>query len=551
MASLSAYTDVLGTRKAAHLLRRAVFGATKKEIDAWAAKTPQQAVAVLLTSSNNIPLPPKDPATGNTWVNPKPSEANSDGDDLKQQTKVWWLTQMRTSPLNSQEKFTYFLHTHFTTIETRIEYAPAIYYQNALFRHYALGNFKELSKKICIDNAMLVFLDGRRNEVGRPNENFAREFFELYSIGKGPQRGPNDYTNYTEDDIVEASKVFSGFGTDEDYTNMDADTGLAIGKVKTNDGGLAARHDASTKTFSSAFQNTVISPSEVIDGKATEEAALDEIDQLIEMVFAQEETARHICRKLYRFFVYYEITEEIEKDIIEPLAETFRNNNYEIKPVLEQLFTSEHFYDLDNTQNDDDNIGAIIKSPLELVIGTLRFFKAELPDETSLSHYYQAYISGVLKEMQLQGLDLYEPFEVAGYAAYHQAPAFHRNWISANYLAQRYKFTENLINGFYNDDDLLLCRLDVMEYVNDPNNISDPSNPELMVRELIDYLLPQEITEERFNYFMNTVLLDNLSIVNWKSEWLLYKSTGDDSNVRGQVEKLFLAITQSPEYQLS
>ena len=551
MASISAYTDVLGTRKAAHLLRRASFGGTKKEIDSWAAKTPQQAVSALLISSNTIPAPPRDTATGNAWISPKPSDANSKGDALKKQTKLWWLSQMHISPLTTQEKLTFFYHTHFTTIESRINQPPAIYYQNALFRHYAMGNYKELSRKICMDNAMLIFLDGKLNEVGRPNENFAREFFELYSIGKGAQRGPNDYTNYTEDDILAAAKVFSGFGEDEDYMNMDADAGVAIGKVKTNNGSLAARHDASTKTFSSAFQNTVIAPLEVIDGKATEEAALDEVDQLIEMVFAQEETARHLCRKLYRFFVYYEITEEIEQDIIGPMAETLRNNDFEIKPVLQQLFTSQHFYDQDNTQNDDDNVGAIIKSPVELVMGTLRFFKAEFPAEAALEDFYLSYEKGVLKEMQLQGLDLYEPFEVAGYPAYHQAPAFHRNWISANYLAQRYKFTDNLIRGYYNESDSLLCKLDIMAYVNDTNNISDPSNPQSMVKEMVDYLLPQEITEERFNYFMNTVLLDNLSIVNWKSEWQLYKSTGDDSNVRGQVEKLFLAITQSPEYQLS
>lgn len=551
MASLSAYTDILGTRKAAHLLRRATFGATKKEIDTWANKTPQQAIEELLVSSTDFPAPPKDPATGNAWVNPKPSEANSNKDALKRQLKLWWLNHMCASSLSAQEKLTYFLHTHFTTMAERIDHAPAVYYQNALFRYYAVGNFKELSKKICIDNAMLMFLDGRLNEVGRPNENFAREFFELYSIGKGPQVGSDNYTNYTEDDIVEASKVFSGFGVDDDYINMDAEAGVAIGKIKTNNVGMAARHDASTKTFSSAFQNTVIAPIEVIDGKATEASALDEVDQLVEMVYAQAETAKHICRKLYRFFVYYEITDEIEQDIIVPLAETFRSNNYELKPVLEQLFTSQHFYDMDNTMNDDDNIGAIIKSPLELVVGTLRFFKVEFPDESILKEYYNAYYFGILKEMQEQGHNLYDPYEVAGYSAYHQSPGFHRHWISANYLAQRYKYTENIIRGIYDDDDQLMCKLDVMEYVNDTKNISDPSNPKLMVQELIDYLLPQEITEERFNYFLNVVLLDNLSIVNWKSEWLLYKSTGDDSNVRGQVEKLCMAIMQSPEYQLS
>ncbi|NJM16426.1 MAG: DUF1800 domain-containing protein [Bacteroidales bacterium] len=190
------------------------------------------------------------------------------------------------------------------------------------------------------DNAMLRYLDGETNVKANPNENFAREMFELYSIGKGKQMGEGNYTNYTEEDIKQATKVLTGFTFDKDFTNIDADTGIPTGKARseTVDGKpCAVEHDAGTKTFSAAFGGKAISPAETVNGYPTVESAIDEISQLADMVFEQEETAKFICRKLYRFFVYYSITPEVEADIILPLAETFRNSNYELKPVLKQL----------------------------------------------------------------------------------------------------------------------------------------------------------------------------------------------------------------------
>src|SRR5690606_30545481 len=118
-------------------------------------------------------------------------------------------------------------------------------------------------------------------------------------------------------------------------------------------------------------------------------------------------------------------------------ANTFRDNNYEIEPVLRQLFQSEHFYDMDDSEERDDHFGAIIKSPVELLIHTIRFF--EMPVPASPAEMY-AFYGRVLRIMEDQGLNLYEPYEVAGYPAYHQTPAYNRNWISSNYLALRYQF---------------------------------------------------------------------------------------------------------------
>ena len=551
MASIASFSQVLGTQNAAHLLRRATFGATKQQVDQFARLSAATAVSRLLITSP-CPPPPVDPATGQTWVNPKPTDANSPGNELQDQLNGWWLHQLVTQPLSMQEKMTFFLHTHFTTIAERVGQKAALYHQLKLFHHYALGNFKALAKKICVDNAMLKFLDGQLNEVGNPNENFGREFLELYSIGKGPQAGPDNYTNYTEQDVREAAKVFSGWKEDAEFTNIDAETGTAQALLKSDIVGIAARHDAGTKQFSAAFQQQTISPSEMIGEQATDAAALGEIDQLVNMVFAQPETARHLCRKLYRYLVYYEITEEVEQNVIEPLAQVCIENDYELSPVLHALLSSQHFYDNDNAVVEDDTTGAIIKSPLELTIGTLRFFQVMLPTSSDdLTMYYQTYKRVLLDELAEQGLPLYNPYEVAGYPAYHQSPGYHRNWISVNYLARRYEYAKDLIAGVYNSDDQLLARLDVVAYVRDANNISDPFNATQLVRELTDYLLPEAISEERFTYFLKTILLDDLSEANWQTEWQNYLGTGDDSSVRVQLEKLFNTILQSPEYQLS
>ena len=550
MAGIPSYNNVLGTQNAAHLLRRATLGATKQQIDQFAQLTAPAAMARLL-KHNLLPPPPMDPATGQSWVNPKPTEANSEGSELQRQLNAWWTHQMATQPLSVHEKMTFFLHTHFTTISNRVEQKPALYHQLRLFHYYALGNIKTLARKICTDNAMLRFLDGHLNNVGSVNENFGREFLELYSIGKGAQMGADNYTTYTEQDVLAAAKVFSGWNQDKEFANIDAETGAAQAVLKGDDPGIAARHDASTKQFSAAFQNQTISPTALVGDKATQAAAAEEIDQLVEMVFAQAATARHLCRKLYRYFVYYEITDQVEQTVIEPLAQLCINNNYELPPVLTALLTSQHFYDNDNSVVEDDNTGAIIKSPLELIMGTLRFFRTALPEPSgNLKFYYQVYRKVVLDGLTDQGLYLYEPFEVAGYPAYHQGPGYHRNWISANYLARRYEFAKNLIEGV-RDKEQLLAHLDVVAYVENPNNISDPFDAERLVRELTDYLLPEAITEERFTYFLKSILLDDLSEANWQTEWQKYLGSGNDTAVRGQLEKLFNTVLQSPEYQLS
>lgn len=560
MASIAPITGTLSRAQAAHLLRRTTFGITKEEVDSITGTAFNSSIDNILQPYISPPEPPVDPQTGLTWLNPTRTDANSEDRDLTDYFLAWWMELMRNSSMNIVERMVHFFHTHFTTKKSKVSSSSALYYQNALFRYYALGNFKTLAKKICTDNAMMVFLDGYQNEDGSPQENFARELLELYTIGKGPQIGPDDYTHYTEEDIREAARVLSGYDYDETFTNVDPDNMIPTGILKSTSDikpqdplSMTSRHDTDPKVFNGSLGNggTTIQPATVTNNNTTIENALTELDELIEMIFAKEETAKFICRELYRYFVYYEITDEIETDIIDPLATTFRNNDYELLPVLQQLFNSQHFYDADNAITNDDNFGAIIKSPLELVVGCFRFFQIDFGDTTDLNRLYTIYKDAILPKMRAQGLDLYEPFEVAGYEAYHQTPEFNRHWITNTNLGYRYKFIDDLIDGFRDKDgNDLNIRLDVMPIVENTNYIATPTNPDQIVNYFQTHLHPMIIRQERYDYFRDRVLLDNLSIINWANEWADYQISGDDTGVRGQIEALVRELIQSPEFQL-
>ena len=471
-----------------------------------------------------------------------------------------------------REKIVFFLHTHFTTIQEVVGSSRALYFQNILFRKFAFDGvadvkitFKELSKKICIDNAMMVLLDGRLNVKGRPNENFSRELFELYTIGKGkpgsiPDSGTlGDYTYFTEKDVQEAARVLSGFDNDNTFSVIDADTLIPRGKIKA-DGLVPNQHDNKSKTFSTRFANKVIQPDPLLllVDKPTEASMLDEISQLIEMIYEQDETAKHICRKIYRFYVYHEISDEIETSIINELVITFKANNFKIEPVIKELLQSQHFFDNANTSLDDDKFGAIIKSPLDLVIGTLNFFEYKLPDYTSATELFYKKAGTLLGSITDQGMNFLNPYDVAGYEAYHQFPLYNRHWISANSLARRYKFIFDIMTIENMEDDKI--NIDLFEFIK-LRFSTNALDPVLLIADLASYLLTlsveeTEITKNRFNHFKAQFLKLGLTIPQgaesfWKTNWNLADSSPSNKlDARGMLQDLINALLQSPEYQL-
>ncbi len=544
MASLNPISGALGTQRAAHLLRRATLGPRLSDITSFAGMTAQAAFTAL-TQVQPIPALPIDPSSGTDWVYPNTVSPTSM--DLNNYTRSWWMENMRAGGANLTERMIWFYHTHFPMIMSRIENYPqfAIDYIR-LLRYYALGDYKALTKALVIDNAMLLNLDGNLNIKGVPQENFAREFLELYTVGKGEEVSLGNYTNFTEQDVQALTKALTGWGIDPTFQTIDPITNIPTGKVK-GSATTSSQHDVTAKQFSNAFNSEVIQTGSVTGTNAAVTAVYTELDDVLNMVFDSPHTAKHICRRVYREFVYYDITAEVETDIIEPLATTLVSNNYNITSVLQVLFQSEHFYDLDTPITEDNNIGAIIKSPMDLIIGTMRLFNLTVPDKTTqLPAHYEMY-SQMIDQLDLQGLQFFEPYDVAGYEPYYQVPDFHRYWISSNYLANRYKFSELLITGFTGMSGNLL-KLDVVAFVD--TYCSNPGDATILVQELVEWLFPITIDAVRFNYFRDEVLLDQLPASNWTAEWANYVNTSSDVNVRLQLEALIMSMMQTPEYQL-
>ncbi|GAF03564.1 DUF1800 domain-containing protein [Saccharicrinis fermentans] len=553
MAATDKFSGVLGRTNAAHLLRRATFGLTESAIQQFASLTVDQAMDLLFSDPVPADLP-IDLKTNQTWLNPKAGDANSEQKKLTDYFIIWHLERMRQSEVNISERLTYFYHTHLPVRRSLVESSEMIYYQNALFRQFAKGSFKTLFKHICMDNAMLIYLDNGTNDVSSPNENFAREMLELYSIGRGPQIGLGDYTHFTEDDIKAATRVLTGYQVDYSFANVHSETQLPTGVIREVDRDgvwLAHRHDAGEKIFSHHFGKRVIAPSELVNGFATSEAAKQEFDEMIEMIFEKDETARFITRKLYRFFVYYQIDDYVENNVIIPLAAQFKSSGYDMSVLARAMLSSQHFYDVDDAESSNNIMGSIIKSPIDMILGTLRLFQVDVPTDLD-TLYNTVYINGIFKFIEEQGLDFYEPFEVAGYPAYHQFPIYSRNWIRPQTLAYRYKLSEYFLNGINSKGKDLGIKLDVLSWVENGGAVSNPADANILVDALLELMIPFPVASERRDFFLTTVFLDGLYPAAWTTEWNNYRSdpTQYKATVASRISVLINAIMQSPEYQL-
>lgn len=548
MASLNAKTGVLGQRLAAHLLRRATFHPTKALIDTYASMTVSQAMDSLLVTQAHTNQLPRDADTGQEWIDITtglryetgagvPVSSNS---NLRKYVLCWWLDEARLDQ-SITHKMVFFLHSIWVTAAnegTAEEYWDYL----RLLRFYSLGSYKELAKKMTVTNQMLRYLDNKDNNNNNPNENYAREFLELFTIGKGLQVGEGDYTNYTEADIVETAKVMTGFKLGNRAVNIDPDTGIPISDPN------FSKHDTSDKTFSYAFQG------QTITGAADEADCFRELSDYVEMVFGQDATAVTICRRLYQYFVSRNLSAEIESDIIAPLAQTLRDNNFSMEPVLRQLFSSQHFYDADDSNSSDEIIGSMLKSPLELTMHALNFLNVTIPDPVSetYNHYRQFYRRCFLDCFCSQsGMTIFVPTNVAGYPAYYQEPVFHRNWFNSSSIISRYKLPEQLILGkrIILSGDLGGVQLNVVPFFANSGNFSDPGNAQTLVTELTTYLFCEPPTADRIQYFVD-VLVGDFDEAYWAYLWGSYVGTYDESEVKNPLENLVKAALYAPEFQI-
>ncbi len=251
MADLDPYTTVLTTKTAAHLLRRATFGPTQTEITQFTGLTAAQAVQLLISNANYAPPPPVDldqfsPTAGQPFLD-KPFNHGRNF-DLGHYLRCWWLglmTQQNTPP-SLLDKLTLFWQNHFVATREGVGDYRFMNQYLLLLRNNALGNFRTLVTQMTKDPAMLRYLNGNENEVGKPNENYARELQELFIVGTIDFAGNK---NYTEDDVKAAARALTGW----QYTNYEMHGSTSFTTLFVD-----AKHDTADKVFSAHYNNTVI-----------------------------------------------------------------------------------------------------------------------------------------------------------------------------------------------------------------------------------------------------------------------------------------------------
>lgn len=512
-----------------HLLKRTMFGAKKADVDYFKTRSVSQAVDELMNPVSPQPVPPikeyttsttalnpdANIAQGSTWVN----DINNDGTVQSQRLasyKKWWTGALINQDRSIREKLIVFWINHFGNETADIGNGNWVYMQHNLIRQNALGNFKQLVDAITKDIAMLRYLNGYLNNATAPDENYARELMELFTIGKGPG------SQYTETDVKEAAKVLTGW-------QINATTYMPVFN--------SGRHSTANKTFSSFFNNTVIT------GRTGATAGQLELNDLLNMIFAQQEVAKFIVRKFYRFFVYYTIDADTEANVITPLANIFRSNNYEIKPVLTTLLKSEHFFDVLNQ-------GCYIKSPADHVIGSLREMNAVFPPLTDWNTNYgmwQFFFSNMVNT----GQNLHDPPNVSGLPAYYQEPSFHEIWINSDSLPKRNQFTDTMVNtGFVRNN--IRVQFNLVQYV---QQFANPSNPGDLIDDALKYLYRNQLSFESKKTIKTQILLSNQQWdYYWSNAWMAYMASPTTANfnvVNNRLKSLFQYFFNLAEYQLA
>ena len=389
--------------KAAHLLERAGFGGTPEEIEALAAMTPQAAVDWVVHYQRQVDTAPTfEPSPiWDSGMDPFPKSradavriARETGQSMgvpvlpegesrrlqpvvnkffyglrsnaveTQRLSTWWGERMLATGRPLEEKLTLFWHGHFATGNTKVRDTRMMFRQNSMLRSNANGNFADLLIGILRDPAMLVYLDNGENVKGHPNENFGRELLELFTLGVG---------NYTEQDIREGSRAFTGWTNDVLEFEFDAE-----------------QHDFEEKTF--------LGQTGPFNG-----------DDIIEIILEQPAAAEFVGGKLYKYFV----RDEVDADVRSTLAATFRDANYELKPLLSRIFLSRDFYS-------PASYATKIKSPVHLVVSTYK--KLGLTELPTIPDFNRL-TAGL-------GQTLFNPPNVAGWAG-------GRTWVTPATLLER------------------------------------------------------------------------------------------------------------------
>ncbi|WAC13207.1 DUF1800 domain-containing protein [Dyadobacter pollutisoli] len=544
MAYLDTYTAPLTASTSAHLLRRATFGPTQQEIADFTGKTAVQAVETLINNAGYTATPPPPVEmdesrsdAGQTFLN-KPYNG-SRAFTYFTYLQYWWIglmTEQNGYP-SILEKLTAFWQNHFVVAYTGVgDYRFTDRYLRFL-RSNALGNFKSMTIGITKDPAMLIFQNGNENEKAHPNENYGRELQELFTVGQKDFAGNH---NYTEQDVKAAAQVLTGWQATNRYSTSTASFDAVFNPE---------RHDTSDKVFSAKYNGTIVT------GKSGPTAGDEELSELVNMLLRHPETPKSICRKLYRWYVNSNVTPEIENQVIIPLASFFSSseNNFEIAPVLRKLLTSNIFFDT-------INIGAIVKSPAELMIGSLRLFNQPVPNIVSEYASFRVMMEFLRSSMVSMSLSLLDQPSVFGSPPYYQT-GYSKNWINGTTLGLRGSRTDSLVYPYLIIKPGYILGIDILSKLKaiQPNFADVASTPaitcEQVLAELSKNLFSTTLSQNQKNFLIDSIMMMNSSPrTTWQREWDAYRTTPNDASKQSVVlwrcRAMFKHMLRMAEYQI-
>ncbi|MFN7119309.1 MAG: DUF1800 family protein [Saprospiraceae bacterium] len=527
--TLAPYTGSWGYEQAAHLLRRATFGPTYTQIKD-AVTQGLDATINLLFKDLPLPEPPANPSFANdpsvpigaTWIS-APYDAQVNVRTYRNQSlRSWAMGLLLQEGVSIREKLTLFWHNHFAVNTMNINDPKFFYQYITTLRSNAWGNFRDLVKAITVDPAMLRFLNGNQNTRRAPNENYARELMELFTLGKGDTAGPGDYTTFTEHDVVQMARVLTGWRDVGHYSNNPA---INVGAVFQPN-----QHDTGTKQLSHRFSNITI-------GNMGDQ----EYKHLVDIIFQKPEVALFISRKLYRWFVYYEIDAATEQQVIAPMAQLLIDHNYDIQPALTALLKSEHFFHI-------LSIGPMIKNPLDFIVSAIKQTGTALP--TALAMQYASWLS-LFRSAQTMQMEYFNPPDVAGWKAYYQEPTYYRIWINASTLPPRMTYTNTLTGNGYGIGGGFRLKINVLDFI---KTLDDPYDPNKVVTGFAKILFPQPLSEPQV-LALKEVLIPGLPDYEWGIEYTDYEANPNNTQLARAVEaklrELLSAMLSMPEFYLS
>lgn len=498
-AGLEAYTGPWTYKEAAHLLRRCMIGPTDADIRTAVSEGLDATLEKLFLRFN----PRMDLIQD--WAGQDPQIRADAADYQAWQTELfrrretvtrWWGKTIATSPVSMQEWLVLFWHGHFTSEMQVVNFAEWMLGQNQLFRQNMLGNFKQMTKDVTKDVAMLFYLDGLKNfksgNRNNINENYGRELMELYTCGVVDWDGN---PNYTQADVSEAARALSGWVI-APSSKGNYYAGLTSQFVPT-------RWDSGQKTLMG-------------------QTGAWQADDVVDIIFAQrgDQVSKYICEKLYRALIY----DIADRDVVTGMAETMRNSNWEVRPVIEQLLKSAHFYD-------ETNIGAIQRSPAQYLIAMVRGWGLEnIPDfDPAVSGRGSQDLGG---RMTTLGMTLFDPPDVKGWRA-------GRTWVSTSTVPVRQKFGIDVAKGLIRVRGTNLYTFDAVAFAKSFPDYNDIRKLNANMAQFILNVQPSDAEKQ--------MLLDTLLAGGVNYEWDI-----DDPNQKAdeRIRKFLEAAVQLAKFQL-